>query len=262
MQSGGEFDAQVDGHVQDRPLDRSPGVSARPDFLEEAQMLVVLAASAAEAQAALASDRQEQTTEMKAKAEAAEGRACVRDSKLTLLPHQCVRSGGFGSTCGSGRCYESTTLFRMRGGEYKTALDLKKGDRVRSYNGEVEVYCIQKFDREEAEVVDLHTNQSKTLTLSVGHRVMVPESKTRRNKVISMGEKCSHELKKGDEVVVGDLAQKLDTDVKPVLRPITLVKVYFIPDDPVEVKMAPPFGILTKGEPLEIDIRTDDGFED
>eukprot|EP00747_Dinoflagellata_sp_TGD_P078367 gnl/TRDRNA2_/TRDRNA2_160033_c0_seq2.p1 gnl/TRDRNA2_/TRDRNA2_160033_c0~~gnl/TRDRNA2_/TRDRNA2_160033_c0_seq2.p1 ORF type:complete len:298 (-),score=27.67 gnl/TRDRNA2_/TRDRNA2_160033_c0_seq2:599-1492(-) len=181
-----------------------------------------------------------------------------RFEDLLALPYRCGRDAGFGIACCSGQCYLSSTLFQTSCGDYKLAHRLKVGDRIRSSSGgEIEVEHIWVYQRQLAQVVDLKTSQAQ-LTLSVGHRMVVPELKS-SNRVISTGEKLSHLLSLGDEVVVGALAQKIVRPVKVEDRWCILVDVCFSPDHPVEAKMEPPHGIVTKGS--ESDIRTDDGFD-
>lgn len=109
----------------------------------------------------------------------------------------------------------------------------------------------------------LRTAQAE-LTVTQDHRIVVPDAPE--------GTKMASELNVDDEVYCCDRVQKL-TKVQRFERVAELVEFRFSPDDPVETRLLPHWGILTKGSSSSrfgpdfdkeedwVDLRTDDGFD-
>jgi len=152
---------------------------------------------------------------------------------------------GHFSTDTSNRCFMRQTLFQVSNFAYKEAQALKVGDVVLGASGNpllVSSHEIHK--RQDCTLITLRTPQSE-ITVTDNHRIMVPTP----NGLIN--EKEAGQLNPGDDVICGLRSQKL-TKVRRFPTNVDLVEIRFMPDDPIETRVAPRWGILTKGAPFPL----------
>lgn len=150
------------------------------------------------------------------------------------------------------RCYLRNTLFKVGESEYREAHAIQVDDTVWSITqNPLQVSFKKIYPREECNLIMLQTSQA-FLELTIDHRIIVPGTPD--------STKCAGDLKAGQTVYCGNRPQKL-TKVQPSTRPAELVELRFSPDDPVETRLLPQWGILTKGSELPEDLRTDDGYD-
>ena len=123
------------------------------------------------------------------------------------------------------------------------------GDKIRSSSDKfLEVAFVQIHPRVVRTLVTLRTAQAE-LTVTSDHRIVVVGADD------TCKDACAGDLKVGNYVFCGTRQQRL---TKVVHRESTtdLVEIRFNPDEPLEARAAPRWGILTKGEEMPLTVWT------
>lgn len=138
------------------------------------------------------------------------------------------------------KCYLPRTLFQVAHSEYKEAQKLEVGDRIMSYTGaKIDVAYVGVHPRQKRDLVTLRTAQAE-ITVTHDHRVVVPTSQ-------GMREVPAASLTVSDSVCVGGRVQNLTKVIRQPQQVTEIFELRFNPDEPVEARMLPSWGILTKG---------------
>jgi len=133
------------------------------------------------------------------------------------------------------RCYLPATIFEVSAGNYKRADRLQYGDSVQSSAGKTLRVAFHEIHlRQQRKLVTLGTAQAE-LTVTHDHRIQGPGGIT-----------AASDLQVGDLVMCGDRSQSL-AKVKPFNQVTEVVEIRFDPDDPVQTRLAPRWGIETLG---------------
>jgi len=146
------------------------------------------------------------------------------------------------------KCLLPNTLLPISHLEYVTARRVKLGDKIQSSSGNLlDVAFVQIHEHVAHTLVTLRTAQAE-LTVTSDHRIVV----------LGADDKCKDvragDLKVGNYVFCGSRKQRL-TKVVQHERTSDLVEIRFNPDEPVEARAAPRWGILAKGEEMPCTIQ-------
>jgi len=144
---------------------------------------------------------------------------------------------------GSRRCFPPDTVFKMPNALLVRADSLALGDCVLDPDGEkVEVTSVVTHPCQPEQLVELVTTTSIQLRVTASHRVLIPCTRGRE-------ERLAKKLSAGDWVICGKTAVQLES-VNSIVVEMSVVELQFENDAAVEAFPVPLQGVVTKGQAL------------